>query len=150
MASAVIIAGFYGTDQLSFTVGSDSRPGVFRSYASVSACADEIGLSRIYGGIHFPSANRDGKFSGARIGDFVSENFLLPNSALPMVRLEEASYGGCRLRVHGHIGSNCVVEATSDLVTWLAVATNRAVVGGFDLCELPSVASYRFFRVRQE
>jgi membrane-associated phospholipid phosphatase len=73
-ASAVVLAGFYGTDALPFSIGSDSLPGVFRSFESVSACADEVGMSRIYGGIHFMSANRDGKEAGGRIGAYAFNN----------------------------------------------------------------------------
>jgi hypothetical protein len=49
---------------------------VTRNFTSFAACADEIGLSRIYGGIHFSFDNVQGKASGQRIGDHIST--LLP------------------------------------------------------------------------
>ena len=38
-------------------------------------------MSRIYGGIHFMSANQQGILSGARLGQFVMENLLKKTSA---------------------------------------------------------------------
>ena len=43
-----------------------------------SQAAEEAGMSRIYGGIHFLSANLNGLESGAALGGYVAENFLLP------------------------------------------------------------------------
>lgn len=80
-AAATVLARFCGTDSISFTVGSDTRPGVFRSYRSFSSAADEIGMSRIYGGIHFLSADLDGLEVGRRVGAYVQRNFLLPLAA---------------------------------------------------------------------
>ena len=55
---------------------SDTRePAVHRSIRGREAAA-EAGLSRIFGGIHFMSANQQGLQSGARIGAYVIENFL--------------------------------------------------------------------------
>jgi hypothetical protein len=51
-ACARVITHFHGTDAIRFTVGSDSLPDVFRTFESLATCADEIGLSRIYGGFH--------------------------------------------------------------------------------------------------
>lgn len=87
-ASARVLTHFFGTDALTFTARSDSLPGVFRTFHSVAACADEVGLSRIYGGIHFPFDNEEGKRTGGLVGDYVSTHFLLPVDALPQVRLE--------------------------------------------------------------
>jgi membrane-associated phospholipid phosphatase len=149
-ASAAVISSFFGKDEMAFTVGSDSRPGVYRGFTSLAACADEIGISRIFGGIHFSSANRDGKTVGSRIGRFVVDNFLLSNQRLPLVWLESVNQSSCRLRVHGHVGSNCVIEASSDFASWQPVATNRAVVGGFVIENSSSGSGTQFYRVREE
>jgi len=150
-ASAVVISNFYGTDALSFTVGADALPGVTRSFDSLAACADEIGLSRIYGGIHFMSANRDGKACGAKIGEFVSRNFLLPNDGLPILLIESFSDSSLKLRLHGHIGSRCVLQTSNDLTIWNSMSTNLAVVGGV-VVEAQSLvsAAIRFYRLREE
>lgn len=80
---------FYGTDAITFTATADALPGVFRKFDSLAVCADEVGMSRIYGGFHYMFDNVQGKATGKQVGDYVSANFLLPNDALPRVRLED-------------------------------------------------------------
>lgn len=48
-----------------------------RSFPTFRAAADEAGLSRIYGGIHFPVGDQAGREVGACIGAKVSERFSL-------------------------------------------------------------------------
>ena len=71
-----MLAAFFGSDNIPFTTASEDVPGVSRSYASFSEAAAEAGMSRIYGGIHFMSANQQGMLSGARLGQYVTVNFL--------------------------------------------------------------------------
>lgn len=75
-ASAVVLSRYFGTDKVSFTARSDSLPGKVRKFESFSACADEVGMSRIYGGIHFQFGNVEGKRCGEMIGEYVSTNLL--------------------------------------------------------------------------
>lgn len=75
-AGAEVLRRWFGRDDLSFTVTSDTVPGVTRSYSSLSAVATEIGMSRIWGGIHFHSADADGQELGRKIGDWVYERSL--------------------------------------------------------------------------
>jgi membrane-associated phospholipid phosphatase len=77
-AAAAVLAAYYGTDNVAFTSSSDFLPGVHRSFNSFSAAAAEAALSRLYGGIHFRSANEDGLQSGLTIGQLAIEHFLLP------------------------------------------------------------------------
>jgi membrane-associated phospholipid phosphatase len=77
-AAATVLAMFYGTDNISFTTGSDFLPGVFRSFSSFSAAADEAAISRVYGGIHFRFASEDGLASGADIGAWTFAHLLQP------------------------------------------------------------------------
>lgn len=74
-AAAVVLATFFGGD-IPFVTESEDLPGVVRSFSSFSAAAQEAGISRIYGGIHFQSANEAGLASGGALGDYVSANFL--------------------------------------------------------------------------
>jgi hypothetical protein len=145
-ASAEVLTWFLGTDAVTFTATSDSLPGVTRTFHSLAACADEVGMSRIYGGIHFEFANREGKRSGAKVAHYVVANYLLPNAALPLVHLEQVAPGGTRLRLHGHVGRSCVLEASSDLRAWAPVSTNLAVAGGCVVEDVPA-APARFYRV---
>lgn len=75
-AAAMVLAEFFGTDRVAFTAGSDDLPGVQRSYHSFSEAAQESGISRVYGGIHFSSANVHGLSTGAAVGMFVNWNAL--------------------------------------------------------------------------
>jgi hypothetical protein len=75
-AGAAVLANFFGSDDIAFTTESEDLPGVVRSFSSFSAAAAEAGISRIYGGIHFLSANEAGLSSGGELGAYVSENFL--------------------------------------------------------------------------
>jgi hypothetical protein len=148
-ASATILGEFYGTDAFSFSVTSDSLPGVFRHFTSLSACAEEIGMSRIYGGIHFMMANIDGKKCGDEIARYVLGNYLQPTNKLPSIRLEATASGAKELRVHGHIPSECVVEYSVDLREWSAIATNSAVIGGVALSFSNASVGNGFYRVRE-
>ena len=76
--AARVLALFYGTDQVAFTIGSDFLPGVRRSFTSFSAAAIEAALSRVYGGIHFRSASADGMTAGGEIGDWAFTHILQP------------------------------------------------------------------------
>lgn len=148
-ASAEVLTFFYGTDLLSFTASSDSLPGVYRRFNSLSACADEVGMSRIYGGIHFPFDNVAGKRSGANIAAAVVRNYLLPNDRLPQVQLEELTQDSVGIRVHGHSGSPIEVESSNDLKTWEPAGKAVGVRGGMVL-ELPKASGdHRFYRARE-
>jgi membrane-associated phospholipid phosphatase len=82
-AGATILAQFYGTDRIRFTTGSDGLPGVQRTYRTLSSAAWESGMSRVYGGIHFMSANIQGLASGVKIGHHAYRNFLRPKHIRP-------------------------------------------------------------------
>lgn len=69
-AAATVLAQFYGTDDISFTTGSDFLPGVFRSFSKFSAAAQEAADSRVYGGIHYRFASQDGLVGGLAIGEW--------------------------------------------------------------------------------
>jgi hypothetical protein len=79
-AAATVLALFYRRDNVSFGVGSDDLPGVFRFYRGFWEAALESGMSRIYGGIHFMSGNVQGLLTGARTGNYVFRNELRPLS----------------------------------------------------------------------
>jgi hypothetical protein len=84
-AAAEALASFFGTDSISFTVGSDGVP-VQRSFDSFSDAALESGLSRIYGGIHYSFSNVHGLSSGGAVGQYVGSNLFgaIPEPALAL------------------------------------------------------------------
>jgi hypothetical protein len=77
-AAATVLARFYGTEDLPFTTGSDFLPGVYRSFATCLDAAEEAAVSRLYGGIHFRSANEDGLRAGISIGEWTGTRYLQP------------------------------------------------------------------------
>ena len=77
-AAATVLALFYGTEDLPFTIGSDFLPGVYRSFPTPLDAADEAGDSRVYGGIHFRAASEDGLEAGISIGEWTGTHYLLP------------------------------------------------------------------------
>jgi PAP2 superfamily len=75
-AAATVLSRFYGTEDLPFTIGSDFLPGVYRSFPTCLAAAEEAAVSRLYGGIHFRSANEDGLQAGISIGEWTDIHYL--------------------------------------------------------------------------
>jgi membrane-associated phospholipid phosphatase len=75
-AASTVLATFYGTDGISFAAESDALPGVVRTFTSFSAAAEEAALSRLYGGIHYRSANEDGLTAGIAIGELTVTQYL--------------------------------------------------------------------------
>jgi len=80
-AGAAVLAAFTGSDAFggsaTFAPGSaqfdPTTPAeeLVLAWDTFSAAADEAGISRIYGGIHFEDGDRNGRAVGAEIGDAV-------------------------------------------------------------------------------
>jgi membrane-associated phospholipid phosphatase len=75
-AAAAVLGVVFGSDDISFTTTSEDMPGTPRTFSSFSQAAQEAGMSRIYGGIHFLSANVNGLSSGGALGLYVAQNLL--------------------------------------------------------------------------
>jgi hypothetical protein len=85
-----ILADFYGTDHVRFTIGSDEfnghtvdqygnvRPVVREHFTSFSQAMEQNGQSRIYLGIHWRFDKVQGIKLGMEIADFVFHHFMLP------------------------------------------------------------------------
>jgi hypothetical protein len=74
-AAAEVLIDLFG-DRIRYETTSSTLPGVTRSFRGFSEAAEENGESRIFAGIHFPHAVRDGLRQGRGIGKAVSK--LLP------------------------------------------------------------------------
>ncbi len=81
-AAADILTQFFGTDY-EFTTNSSSLAGVTRSYTSFDQAAQEAGISRIYGGIHFMFSNTDGLAVGQQVGDWTLRAFDISQDVVP-------------------------------------------------------------------
>src|SRR5262249_55955809 len=73
--AATILTDFFGPN-VQFTTGSDTLPGVTRTFQNFFEAAEEAGQSRIYAGIHFQFDNVEGQAAGRALGDYVFQNFL--------------------------------------------------------------------------
>lgn len=78
-AHAGAMAAFFGTDDISFTVGTDDPDaiGVLRSFDSFSDAAFENAISRIYLGVHWWFDGEFGLESGYNLADWVAANYFL-------------------------------------------------------------------------
>ncbi|HYN10063.1 MAG TPA: phosphatase PAP2 family protein [Vicinamibacterales bacterium] len=77
-AAATVLALFYGTDEVVFTATSDFLPGEARVFSRLSEAAGEAAMSRLYGGIHYRSANEDGLRCGVSIGAWAFTHVMRP------------------------------------------------------------------------
>jgi hypothetical protein len=81
-AATRLLERWFGTDDVEFTTTSDGLPGAVRTFKKLSAACDEVGMSRIFGGIHTMSANLAGQRAGKAIADWTFETSLQPVRAL--------------------------------------------------------------------
>jgi hypothetical protein len=79
-AAAGVLAAVFGTDQVAFTMTSGAPfAGITRAFTSFSQAAQENADSRVYAGIHFRTACRDGVALGQKIGRRAARLWLLPS-----------------------------------------------------------------------
>jgi hypothetical protein len=81
-AAAEVLSSFFGNNY-AFSTGSSSLPDVTRSYSSFWNAANEAGMSRIYGGIHFTFSNTDGLNLGKQVGDWTLQAFNQSQDTVP-------------------------------------------------------------------
>ena len=68
-AAATVVENLIGNN-VSFTDTTEKEYlGLIRSFSGISEAANEAGISRFYGGIHFMSAIEEGKKQGVLIGE---------------------------------------------------------------------------------
>jgi hypothetical protein len=83
-AAAAALADFFGTDLIEFATTSGAPyPGITRRFYGFSDAARENGASRVFAGIHFPDAVREGYRQGEQVGHFVCERLLRPVGSQP-------------------------------------------------------------------
>ncbi len=121
-SAATILAGFFGTDEIEFTTTSRGVPGAERNYSSFSEAADEAGISRIYGGIHYPSANLHAQACGYRIANQVLDYYLQPLHQLRFSQVHHRSEN-TRLELQVEANRTYSLRASSDMKTWEHIAT---------------------------
>jgi RTX calcium-binding nonapeptide repeat (4 copies)/PAP2 superfamily len=71
-----VMSSVFGSDY-GFGDRGDRTINSLRTFENFSEAADESGISRLYGGIHFMSANVDGLNAGRNLGNYVVRSFLV-------------------------------------------------------------------------
>jgi membrane-associated phospholipid phosphatase len=128
-AAATVLTSFFG-DNYQFSATSMNLPGITRTFNGFYAAADEAGISRIYGGIHFLSSNQDGLATGKSVGGYVLDNFLKP--VISSTRLQAGLANDTAAL--GEVNRDRV---TSDpTITGQVTATNGTLKAGFDATAL--------------
>ncbi len=95
-AAATVLDSFFGSDYaFSYTDPSTSSlPGVTRDYTSFDAAALEMGMSRIYAGIHYTFDNTAGLTLGSEVGSWTLQVFSTTTDTVPpVITLNHASGG---------------------------------------------------------
>jgi hypothetical protein len=76
-AGAEVLKAVFGRD-IPITVTSPAVAGATRSFASASAAADEAGLARMWGGVHFRFDDPAGQRQGRAVARFIADRELEP------------------------------------------------------------------------
>jgi membrane-associated phospholipid phosphatase len=92
-AAATVLTTILG-DNVSFSLNSLGTPGVNRTFTNFNAAANEAGISRIYGGIHFNADNVDGLATGKSVGNYVLQNLLTKDVQAPVIQASLTSDTG--------------------------------------------------------
>src|SRR5262249_35915336 len=78
-AAAAVLAAFFGTDTIGFSLTTDSlRGGVTPSFDSFSDAVREVSDARVYAGIHWRFDVAAGEALGYEVGKYVVSHCLLP------------------------------------------------------------------------
>lgn len=125
-SAAAVLADFFHTDNISFTLPSQTPALPARSYTSFSQAAIESANSRLYGGIHWSFDNTVGLAVGDAVGKYVMANFLRP--------VEQVAAAGV---VNGELivigtDSGDVLSVTRSGAS-LVVSANGTQLGQFDV-----------------
>jgi hypothetical protein len=74
-AAEAVLRGFFGHDEIDVSVTAPGPFGVTRTYHKFSELTEEVDNARVWGGIHFRSADVDGSEIGRKIGEIVMREF---------------------------------------------------------------------------
>ena len=118
-----MLSSLFG-NSVSFTVGSESLAGVTRSFTSFEQAAEEAGISRIYGGIHFLYSDLDGLTAGDKVGNAVVAAFAGTDTQPPRISVDPFKSVGN----HSPILSGHVTDTVSGVASFTAKIDNGAPI----------------------
>lgn len=136
-AAAAVLAGFFGTDNIAFTLPSQNLALPARSYTSFSQAAQESADSRLYAGMHWRFDNEVGLSVGNAVGQYVLGNVLRPvaqEAVAGVVNGELIVIGsdGHDLVSVRRTGNRLIVWANGEQLGQFAVTIAALVVDGRD------------------
>lgn len=76
-ATVQTLRDFFGTNSMSFSA-THATLGITRTYSRFSEAITEVRLARVYGGLHFMTADAQGASLGRKIADWREANFFQP------------------------------------------------------------------------
>ncbi len=80
-AAAMVLTDLYG-DNFTFSDSTEMEFGIPpRTFKSFNTAADEVGMSRLYGGIHYRQGNMAGLKNGREIGHYIADKIKTRRSA---------------------------------------------------------------------
>jgi hypothetical protein len=79
-AAETVLKTFFGSDSVDVSVTYPVPLGITRTYKTFSAITEEVDNARVWGGIHFRSADVDGSELGRKIGALVIRDFAKPKT----------------------------------------------------------------------
>jgi hypothetical protein len=79
-AAAAVLGHYLGTDAYTFALTSPGIPEP-RTFTSFEQAAEEAGLSRVYGGVHFQSSTAEGLQAGKELSRYIFDNFFRPRQS---------------------------------------------------------------------
>jgi hypothetical protein len=74
-AAEAVLRGFFGGDEVEVSITGPGPFGVTRTYHAFAELTEEVNNARVWGGIHFRSADVDGAEVGRKIGEIVLRDF---------------------------------------------------------------------------
>jgi hypothetical protein len=77
-AARAVLESEFGTGPNPLTMSSTTAPGVVHKWASIAEYAEEVSVTRIYGGIHYRNSTVVGKAMGKKLGELAVQNYLKP------------------------------------------------------------------------
>lgn len=72
------MAEFFGTDKMTFDAFSSRFPGEPRHFDGFSDCLKEIIDARVWGGIHFRTADVQGAVIGKKVTHWLRKHYFQP------------------------------------------------------------------------
>lgn len=79
-AAEAVLQAFFGGDEVDVSVTFPIPFGVTRTYTRFSQITQEVDNARVWGGVHFRTADEDGSRLGRKVGAIVFREFARPRS----------------------------------------------------------------------